>query len=29
MDDLRRKSRLFAVRTYRSWMSQRSHRNLL
>jgi len=29
MDDLRRKSRLFAVQSYRTWMSQRSHRNLL
>jgi len=29
MNDLRRKSRLFGVQTYRSWMSQRSHRNLL
>jgi len=29
MDDLRRKSRLFAVESYRTWMSQRSHRNLL
>lgn len=27
-DGLRRKSRLFNVRTYRSWMSQRSHRDL-
>lgn len=29
LNDLRRKSRLFVVQTYRSWMSQRSHRNLL
>ena len=29
MKDLRRTSRLFSVLTYRSWMSQRSHRNLL
>ena len=29
MNDLRRKSRLFNVQTYRLWMSQRSHRNLL
>src|SRR5215470_13826569 len=27
LNDLRRKSRLFVVQTYRSWMSQRSHRN--
>ena len=29
MDSLRRKSRLFSVQTYRPWMSQRTHRNLL
>jgi hypothetical protein len=29
LNSLRRKSRLFAVQMYRSWMSQRSHRNLL
>jgi len=28
MNDLRRKSRLFSVQTYRPWMSQRSHRKL-
>ena len=29
MKDLRRKSRLFTVQTYRPWMVQRSHRDLL
>ena len=28
MNDLRRKSRLFTLQTYRPWMSQRPHRNL-